>query len=110
MDIRKIANTALIFTINRLIEITAIIIFCLGLLLVTALISYSPSDPNFIFPKNTEIKNLLGFRGSYISDIFFQSIGLIAYLVPITYIFTGINIFIKKELFLLIENTFFIIA
>ncbi len=110
MDIRKIANTALTFTINRLIEIAAIIIFCLGLLLVTALISYSPSDPNFIFPKNTEIKNLLGFRGSYISDIFFQSIGLIAYLVPITYIFTGINIFIKKELFLLIENTFFIIA
>ena len=110
MDIRKIANTALIFTINRLIEITAIIIFCLGLLLATALISYSPSDPNFIFPENTEIKNLLGFRGSYISDIFFQSIGLIAYLVPITYIFTGINIFIKKELFLLIENTFFIIA
>ncbi len=109
MDIRKITNTVIIFTINRLIEIGAIIIFSLGIFLFISLISYSPNDPNFIFPENTEINNLLGFRGSYISDLFFQSIGLIAYLVPITYIFTGINIFVKKELFLLIENTFFII-
>ena len=29
----------------------------LGILLFAALISYSPDDPNFIFPKNTEIKN-----------------------------------------------------
>ena len=110
MDIRKIANSVLIFTINRLIEIAAIIIFCLGIFLVIALLSYSPNDPNFIFPKNTEINNLLGFQGSYVSDLFFQSIGLIAFLVPITYIFTGINIFIKKKIFLLIENTFFIIV
>ena len=52
---------------------------------------------------------MLGFHGSYISDLFFQSLGLIAYLIPLTYIFTGINIFRKKELLLLIENTFFII-
>ena len=73
------------------------------------LISYSPNDPNYIFPENTEIKNLLGFQGSYISDLFFQSIGLIAFLIPITYIITGVNIFKKKELFLIIENFFFII-
>ena len=44
------------------------------------------------FPENTEIKKLLGFQGSYISDLFFQSIGLISYLIPLTLIFTGINI------------------
>ena len=72
-----------------------------------SLLSYSPEDPNFIFPENTEIKNLLGFRGSYISDIFFQSIGLISYLVSLTLISTGINITIRKDFFLIIENIFY---
>ena len=109
MNIKKIANTALEFTINRLIEITGIFILLLGILLFISLISYSPEDPNFIFPENTEIKNILGFQGSYISDLFFQSIGLISYLVPFTFFFTGINIFKTKDFFLIIENTFFII-
>ncbi len=78
MDIKKLANSVLDFTIKRLIEITGIIILILGILLFIGLISYSPTDPNFIFPENTEIKNLLGFKGSYVSDLFFQSIGLIA--------------------------------
>ena len=109
MDIKKLGNSILIFTIKRLIEIFSIFILCLGILLLISLISYSPTDPNFIFPESTEINNILGFRGSYISDLFFQSIGFIAYLIPITYIFTSINIFKKKEIFLLIENSFFII-
>ena len=109
MDIKKLANTVLIFTIKRLIEIFGVFIFCLGILLLLSLISYSPSDPNFIFPENTKIKNILGYRGSYISDLFFQSIGFIAYLIPLTYIFTGINILKKKEIFLIIENSFFVV-
>ncbi len=109
MNIKKIASTALEFTINRLIEILGIFIILLGILLFISLISYSPEDPNFIFPENTEIKNILGFQGSFISDLFFQSIGLISYLVPFTFFFTGINIFKTKDFFLFIENTFFII-
>jgi DNA segregation ATPase FtsK/SpoIIIE, S-DNA-T family len=107
MNIKKIANTTLQFTINRLIEILAVGILVIGLLLLIALIFYSPNDPNFIFPENTKIQNLLGFQGSYVSDLFLQSIGLISYLIPITLIFTGINIFKNKELFLVIENIFF---
>ena len=60
------------------------------------------------FPtENTEIKNLLGFRGSYISDLFFQSIGLISYVFSITLIFTGINITFSKDVFLIIESIFY---
>ena len=109
MDIKKITNTLLIFIIKRLIEIVGILISLFGILIFISLISYSPNDPNFIFPENTKIENFLGFHGSYLSDLFFQSIGLIAYLIPITYIFTGINIFKKKEVLLIITNTFFII-
>ena len=107
MNIKKIANTALQFVINRLIEILSVGILVIGLLLLIALIFYSPNDPNFIFSEGTKIKNLLGFQGSYISDLFFQSIGLVSYLIPITFIFTGINIFKSKELFLVINNIFF---
>jgi len=109
MDIKKLANTTKTFIVKRLLEITGISVSFFGLLLLIALISYSPSDPNFIFSENTDIKNLLGFRGSYVSDLFFQSIGLISYLVPITFVFTGITIFRIKKFFFIIENTFHII-
>ena len=109
MDIKKLANTSLIFITNRIIEIIGIIISILGVLLLIALFSYSPSDPNFIFSDNTEIKNLLGFQGSYVSDFLFQSLGLVSFLIPITYFFSGIRIFKKKEIFFLIKNTFYIV-
>ena len=109
MDIKKIINSISSFIINRLLEITGIILSLIGILLLIALITYSPSDPNFIFPENTKIENLLGFQGSYISDLFFQSLGLISFLIPITFIFSGINIFIKKEFFLIFENFFYIV-
>ena len=109
MDIKKLSNIALMFVIKRLIEILGICISLFGIFIFIALVSYSPNDPNFIFPDNTVIKNILGYQGSFISDFLLQSIGLIAYLVPITFILTGTNIFRKKEIFLLIENTFFIV-
>ena len=107
MNIKELANSVLIFTIKRLIEIIGIIVSCIGILLLIALITYSPNDPNFIFPENTEIKNLLGFQGSYVSDLFFQSIGLISYLIPLTLFFCGISVFKKKEIFLIVENIFY---
>ncbi|MDC2987877.1 DNA translocase FtsK [Candidatus Pelagibacter sp.] len=107
MNIKKIVNITLLFIAKRVTEIFGFIILSAGIFLFVSLISYSPEDPNFIFPENTEIKNLLGFRGSYISDIFFQSIGLISYLVSLTLVFTGINIIIRKDFFLIIENIFY---
>ena len=108
MDIKKISNTVLTFITNRLIEIFGICVFLIGVLIFIALISYSPEDPNFIFPENTIIKNALGYQGSVTSDFIFQSIGLIGYFLPITYIFTGLSIFRKKEILVVIENTFFV--
>ena len=107
MNIKKTAYSLLNFIIKRLAEIFGIIIFATGISLLISLISYSPEDPNFIFPDNTKINNLLGFHGAFISDLFLQSIGLIAYLFSFTLIITGINIFRDKEFFLIINNMFF---
>ena len=107
MNIKKTASFLLNFAIKRLVEIFGILIFLIGLMLLISLFTYSPEDPNFIFPENTQIKNLLGFKGSFTSDLFFQSVGLISYLISFTFIFTGINIFRTKDFFLIIENNFF---
>ena len=109
MNIKKTANLLLNFATRRLAEIFGIVIFVSGAMLLIALISYSPEDPNFIFPENTKIKNVLGFQGSNISDLFFQSIGLIAYLISFTFMVTGIITVKIKDFFLIIEKSFFIV-
>ena len=109
MNIKDLSKKSLDFTIKRVAEIIGILFICASVLLFLSLISYSPEDPNFIFTENTEIKNILGFRGSYTSDLFFQSIGLIAYLVSITIFFTGINLIKNKNFLTIFENTFYLI-
>ena len=109
MKFKIIANNAVNFALNRVIEIIGIAILIMGILLISSLISFSPDDPNFIFPNNTEIKNILGFRGSFTADIFFQSFGLIALLIPFSFIISGINIIINKKIFLIIETIFYTI-
>jgi len=107
MNIKKTAYSLLNFIIKRLAEIFGIIIFATGISLLISLLSYSPEDPNFIFPDKTKINNLLGFHGAFISDLFLQSIGLISYLISFTLIITGLNIFRNKEFFLIINNIFY---
>ena len=107
MNIKKVFIIGYDFAIKRIIEIFGLTVGSLGVLLLIALISYNPNDPNFIFPSDTKIHNILGFKGSFVADFFLQSVGLISYLLPITLIFTGVNIFKLKDFFLLIENLFF---
>ena len=109
MKLKILANNALNFSVNRVIEIIGITILIIGVLLLISLVTFSPDDPNFIFPNSTKINNILGFHGSFISDIFFQSIGIIALLIPFSLIISGINIIINKKIFLIIENIFYII-
>ena len=110
MDINKLSNSILNFIKKRLIEILGLIISTLGILLLLSLISYSPEDPNFIFPENYEIKNFLGFRGSFVSDLFFQSLGLITFLIPISFIAIGLSIIRIKKILFAIENVFYIVV
>jgi S-DNA-T family DNA segregation ATPase FtsK/SpoIIIE len=109
MEIKKLANISLNFIIKRFIELFGLVIFVISIFLLISLISYSPEDPNFIFPENTEIQNILGFKGSFTSDIFFQSLGLISMFISISLFFTSINIIRSKQIFLLITNLFYTI-
>ena len=67
------------FIKNRLIEFLGIFLMLISIFLLASIISYSPSDPNFIYtPENIEIKNIGGFYGSVISDFLLQSLGLVS--------------------------------
>ena len=109
MKLKIIANNAINFALNRIVEIVGVAILITGALLLTSLISFSPDDPNFIFPDNAEIKNILGFRGSFTADIFFQSFGVVALLIPFSLMVSGINIIINKKIIVIIENIFYTI-
>ena len=109
MKLKKLANNAINFSINRVIEILGMAILVVGILLLVSLITFSPDDPNFIFPNTTKIENILGFHGSFTADIFFQSFGLIALLIPFSLIVSGVNIIINKKIFSIIESIFYTI-
>ena len=97
------------FLIRRIAELFGLLIIFSAVALLVSLVSYSPSDPNFISNDLEEIKNFLGFKGSVVSDFLFQAIGLVSYLVPFTLFFSGIYILINKKNIVFIDNVFFCI-
>ncbi len=103
--LHKIGN----FITLRFIELIGVLFILGSIFVFLTLISYSPEDPNFIVSEQSKIKNLMGFRGSYTSDILFQSIGLIAYLIPLNFLLTGLNLITIKKITIIIENIFFLI-
>ncbi len=109
MKIKNFVEKTSNFLVKRLSELVGIILLGSSILLFTSLVSYSPEDPNFIFPENAEIKNLLGAKGSYASDILYQSIGFISLLVPISFIFISLSVIIEKKILHILEGLFFII-
>ena len=109
MKIKNLVDKTTSFLFKRLSELIGLAILCLSILLLASLLSYSPEDPNFIFPENAEIKNLLGAKGSYASDILFQSVGLISLLVPISFFLISLSVIIDKKILHIVESLFFII-
>ena len=110
MDIKNSIEKVKDFALKRLIELIGISILILSILIFAALISYSPDDPNFIYPKNQEISNILGINGSIGADFLLQSIGLISYFLPITLIFLSIAIIYQRNLTRIFNCLFYIVC
>tara|TARA_Y100000590_G_scaffold12887_1_gene15655 strand:- start:1062 stop:3173 length:2112 start_codon:yes stop_codon:yes gene_type:complete len=85
------------FVKKRLIEtFGALLVFC-SIFLLASIVSYSPSDPNFIYtPGDVEIKNVGGFYGSVISDFLLQSLGLISIFLVFNLLIWGFRLITKK--------------
>ena len=96
------------FVKNRLSELSGVLLILANFFLLASIISYSPSDPNFIYiGENAVIKNIGGFYGSVVSDFLLQSIGLISFLVIFTAIIWGFKLISEKKIINFISKIFY---
>jgi len=96
------------FIKNRIIELFGTILVIFSFFILASIITYSPSDPNFIYnPENTDIKNAGGFYGSVISDFLLQSLGLISFFLILNLFYWGKEIITKKIVTGFINKIFF---
>ena len=96
------------FIKNRLIELLGFVLLFFSIFLLASIVSYSPSDPNFIYSsENTEIKNVAGFYGSVTSDFLLQSLGLISIFLVFNFFYWGVIIIIEKKISSFVTKIFF---
>ncbi|MCX6631044.1 MAG: DNA translocase FtsK 4TM domain-containing protein [Candidatus Solibacter sp.] len=68
---------------RRLNEIVGFLLLSLGLVMLLSLVSYHTQDPSFDTAAASRPLNLVGYPGSYLSDVFFQMFGAAAFLFPL---------------------------
>jgi S-DNA-T family DNA segregation ATPase FtsK/SpoIIIE len=68
---------------RRLNEVMGLLLLATGLVLLLSLISYHTQDPSWDTASSTHPLNLVGYPGSYLSDLFFQTFGATAFLFPL---------------------------
>jgi DNA segregation ATPase FtsK/SpoIIIE, S-DNA-T family len=68
---------------KRLNEATGFLLLSLGLVLLLSLVSYHAQDPSWDTANGSRPLNLVGYPGSYLADLLFQSFGATAFLFPL---------------------------
>jgi DNA segregation ATPase FtsK/SpoIIIE, S-DNA-T family len=67
---------------RRVFEGLGVALALLSLLLLLALVTYSPGDASLDTAADSPVRNYLGHDGALIADLLLQSVGFAAYLVP----------------------------
>src|SRR5262249_8077722 len=79
---------------RRLNEFIGLLVLTFGILLALSLVSFNPDDPSFNISKSPYLAgsptNFVGVFGAYTSDLFLQTFGYTAFLIPV---FLGIYAF-----------------
>ncbi len=109
MNIKTYLSKFADFLINRLIELVGFVFMALSFFLFLSIVTYSVDDPNFVYSGVENINNIFGIKGSFVSDFFLQSIGIISFLFSISIFFIGLNLLIKKNIIIILDNLFFIV-
>jgi len=79
-------------------EICLVTLAATALYALLAIVSYSPLDPSFTFSGDGgEIRNLVGASGAWFSDMALYLFGVMAYLLPLVLVVTGINLLRERH-------------
>jgi len=68
---------------KRLNEAIGFLLLSLGLVLLLSLVSFHVQDPSWDTASGTRPLNLVGYPGSYLSDLLFQAFGAAAFVFPL---------------------------
>ena len=68
---------------KRLNEVIGFLLLSLGLVVLLSLVSYHTQDPSWDTAAESQPLNLIGYPGSYASDLLFQAFGATAFLFPL---------------------------
>ncbi len=68
---------------RRLNELIGFLLLSLGLVVLLSLVSYHTQDPSWDTAAESQPLNLIGYPGSYASDLLFQAFGATAFLFPL---------------------------
>jgi len=68
---------------KRLNEATGFLLLALGLVVLLSLASYRVQDPSWDTAAESRPLNLVGYPGSYLSDLLFQAFGAAAFVFPL---------------------------
>ena len=68
---------------KRLNEATGFLLLSMGLVALLSLVSYHTQDPSWDTSSSSHPLNLIGYPGSYLSDLFFQMFGAASFLFPL---------------------------
>jgi S-DNA-T family DNA segregation ATPase FtsK/SpoIIIE len=68
---------------KRLNEVVGFLLLSLGLVMLLSLVSYHTQDPSWDTAAESQPLNLVGYPGSYASDLLFQAFGATAFLFPL---------------------------
>src|SRR6516225_717535 len=87
-----------LFDARRRSELFGFLLGMLGLLILLSLVSYHPLDPSLntsaaVWPA---IHNWIGPVGSYLADILYQTLGWVAYLVPMLLFIVGVRLLLVR--------------
>ena len=79
---------------RRINEFVGLVLATVAILIALSLVSFNPDDPSFNISRNPRFAgsatNFVGVVGSYVADMFFQTWGFSAFLIPI---FLGVYAF-----------------
>ncbi len=76
----------LAFALRRVVEGMGLVVILMGLALLISFLSYDSRDPSWstaVPADKAMARNLLGTPGAYTADLFLQSLGYAAYLLPL---------------------------
>jgi S-DNA-T family DNA segregation ATPase FtsK/SpoIIIE len=68
---------------KRLNELTGFLLLSLGLVILLSLVSYHVQDPSWDTATADRPLNLVGYPGSYLADLLFQTLGAASFLFPL---------------------------